>query len=47
MYSEVHETKFKVYQPELLEPVSAGEVFEADNELSICINFSLLMCNGV
>ena len=31
----------KVYIPELLERVSAGEVFEANNNLSICINFTV------
>ena len=31
----------KVYQPELLEHVSAGEVLEADSNLSSCINFTV------
>ena len=33
--------KSKVYLPELLEPVSAGEVLEADINLSSCINFTV------
>ena len=31
----------KVYLPELLERVSAGEVLEVDSNLSICINFTV------
>ena len=33
----------KVCLPELLEHVSEGEVLEADSNLSICINFKLLI----
>ena len=35
----------KIYLPELLERVSAGEVVKADCNLSICINFILLICH--
>ena len=31
----------KVYLPELLEHVSAGEVLETDSNLSSCINFTV------
>ena len=39
----------KVYLPELLERVSAGEVLQADNKQPIDLHqfYSLLICNGV
>ena len=32
---------YKIHLPELLERVSAGEVLEADSNLSTCIKFSV------
>ena len=37
----------KVYLPRLLECVSAMKVLSAANVISICVNFSLLICNAV
>ena len=45
--TKVCETLSKVYLSELLERISTGEVREAAGSLSICDNFSLLICNGV
>ena len=44
LWSRVYQGMFdlsKVYLPELLEHVSAGEVLEADSNLSTCINFTV------